>query len=276
MKTTRNRPPCLKKIYKGSFDFRIGATSYVYPDGYLPNIRRLGPHVDEIELLIFESQPPERLPDRPCVVEMAAMMRDLGLTYNIHLPLDLELGAVEGRVRQRAVDTIRYLVELVQPLSPSTYTLHLDGITPDAPREEVTAWQGRTRESLMRLIDHGIPGRSLSVETLGYPFNWVAGLIEELNLSVCLDLGHLLLQQADLESTFQNWRPRTVMIHLHGVRDGRDHLSLDQMERRYLTPVWKILACYRGVVSLEVFNFDALAGSLRFLEQVRWAFSGPT
>ncbi len=43
------------KSYKGSYQFRLGTTSFIYPDHYLPNVKMLGPYLNEIELLLFES-----------------------------------------------------------------------------------------------------------------------------------------------------------------------------------------------------------------------------
>ena len=47
--------PALSKSYKGLFPFKICTTSFIYPDHYIPNVKMLGPFVDEIELLVFES-----------------------------------------------------------------------------------------------------------------------------------------------------------------------------------------------------------------------------
>ena len=49
--------PTLPKSYKGLFPFKIGTTSYIYPDGYIPNVEALAPYLEEIELLLFESSP---------------------------------------------------------------------------------------------------------------------------------------------------------------------------------------------------------------------------
>ena len=41
---------------KGAFPFRIGATSYVLAADMLTNVRYLADRVDDIELLVFESE----------------------------------------------------------------------------------------------------------------------------------------------------------------------------------------------------------------------------
>ncbi|MCX7010033.1 MAG: hypothetical protein NTY53_22795 [Kiritimatiellaeota bacterium] len=36
--------------------FRVGVTSYVYPADILPNVERLAGRVDDVELVLFESE----------------------------------------------------------------------------------------------------------------------------------------------------------------------------------------------------------------------------
>src|SRR5688500_10667676 len=76
--------------------FRVGSTSYVYPDDLLPNVRKLaeGVDVDDIELILFEvDDGPNNLPGESVVEEMRQLARLYHLTYTVHLPLDLRLGA---------------------------------------------------------------------------------------------------------------------------------------------------------------------------------------
>ena len=42
--------------------FKLGTTSFIFPDHIIPNVRKLGAFFDEIELLVFESQPEDVLP----------------------------------------------------------------------------------------------------------------------------------------------------------------------------------------------------------------------
>ena len=49
--------PPLPKSYKGMFPFKIGTTSFIYPDNYVQNVNMLAPYLDEIELIFFESIP---------------------------------------------------------------------------------------------------------------------------------------------------------------------------------------------------------------------------
>jgi hypothetical protein len=105
----------LPKIYKGAFPFSIGTTSFIYPDGYVPNVETLGPYLDEIELLLLESTPENHLPDEEEISKLGLLAEQYQLTYNIHLPIDLYLGDENLTERNRAVDRLGRITKLVSP-----------------------------------------------------------------------------------------------------------------------------------------------------------------
>jgi sugar phosphate isomerase/epimerase len=110
----------------------------------------------------------------------------------------------------------------------------------------------------------GDPAR-IAVETLDYPPERVGELIAGLGLSVCLDVGHLLLQGRDPAAVAARFAPAVAIIHLHAAAGGRDHLALDRLPGPAATQVLELLAGFRGVVSLEVFAFEALRDSMEWL-----------
>lgn len=55
-------------------------------------------------------------------------------------------------------------------------------------------------------------------------------------------------------------------MHLHGVENGRDHLPLDRLTQPVADTVQRVLSEFKGIVSLEVFAFDALEASLDWLD----------
>jgi len=106
--------------------FRLGTTSFIFPDHIIPNVKKLGPVFDEIEILVFESMPKEVLPSKDDVKELLYLSQELDLTYNIHLPIDVSLTHDALKERQKAKDTIHKVIDLFAPLTPTTHTLHLD------------------------------------------------------------------------------------------------------------------------------------------------------
>jgi len=254
--------PQLPTSFKHRFPFILAATSFVYPDDYVPNVRRLGPFIDEIELLFCESG---ALPPQCTIQELAALAQEHDLSYNIHLPSDISIGHTASCQRDHAVAAILKVFGLAEPLSPSTFTLHIpwEGLSfAPGPAAE---WRQNIHQSLAKLIRAlGDPTR-ISIESLDYPLEWLAEVIDALGVGICMDIGHLLLHGHDVARFFNRFAPRVSIIHLHGVDNGRDHLPLGRLSKLFEDTVMGVLSGFKGIVSLEVFSFDALAASLNWL-----------
>jgi sugar phosphate isomerase/epimerase len=256
----------LPKSYKGVFPFKIGTTSFIYPDGYIPNVETLGPYLEEIELLLLESTPENHLPDKEEISKLGLLAEKYQLAYNIHLPIDLYLGDENMTRRNQAVESIVRISELVSPLSPSTCTLHLIYNSDPHNLEKVTRWQQYTYDSLSRLMESGINAADISIENLNYPFEWIETFISEFNFMVCLDFGHIFQYALDADIILDGYREKISIIHINGFEKNRDHISVDSLSRGQLGLVMNTLHAFRGTVSLEVFSFSDLTTSLDLLE----------
>jgi sugar phosphate isomerase/epimerase len=253
----------LKKSYKRRYTFRLAAPSFIYPDDYVPNVRRLAPFVDEIELLFFESG---QVPSRRLIQELASLARAHEVGYNVHLPSDVSIGHRSLRLRHRAVKTLLAFFERLAPLSPSTWTLHVSCEAPHASTEARRPWMDAVQASLIDLAAAvGDPAR-ISLETLDYPLEWLEDLIAELGVAVCMDLGHLLLRGQHPGLFFERFGPKISIMHLHAVENGRDHQALTKLKPPADEVVRQLLADFKGIISLEVFSFEALSVSLDWLE----------
>lgn len=259
--------PALPKSYKGIFPFKIGTTSFIYPDSYVQNVKMLAPYLDEIELIFFESAP-DSLPSRDEIKALLFLSNEYDISYNIHFPLDIFLGAKDGSIRHFAVETIKQIVGLTAPLAPSTFTLHLVYDETTMETEPLKNWQDRTYHCMNQLISSGINAKKISIETLNYPLEWIENILMDFNLSVCLDLGHLILYGLDLNDVFERYKNKTSIIHLHGADENRDHEALDLLSKSDLRTIYKILKQFTGIVSIEVFSYDHLNTSLKYLENV--------
>jgi len=253
--------------------FKLGTTSFIFPDHIVPNVKKLGPFFDEIELLVFESMPEDVLPSKEDVTTLLSLSQDLDLTYNIHLPTDVSLTHESLNKRQKARDTILKVIDLFTPLAPTTHTLHLD-MPPDfkndmGNQKKLKKWEEQARQSLDAVLSEISNPGTISIETLDYPFSCLESLVEELNLSVCIDAGHQIKYGHNLLKTFETHKVRTPIIHLHGVdfsdQKIKDHTSLDKLPPKYFRQIQTILEEFTGVVSLEVFNLENLNRSLTHL-----------
>ncbi len=263
--------PSLPKSCKGVYPFKLCTTSFIYPDHIIPNVKKLGPFVDEIEVLLFESAPAS-LPTKADIQELAALSKEFDVSYNIHLPLDISITADDPVLRRQAVQKILQIMEMTAILSPSTYTLHLPFEETDQTDATITHWQERAFQSLNDILSANVNARDISVETLDYPFEWAEPVVEALDTAVCLDLGHLMVYGYDGRKAFEKHAARTSIIHLHGVEKDKDHLALDRLAEDNVKMVMDILRRFEGVVSLEVFSYEKLAASMEFLARFASSF----
>ena len=171
----------MHRSYKKCYPFRLATTSFIYPAGYAENVRRLAPWVDEIELLLLER---DNLPEKKEILELQMLASALDLTYNVHLPMDISLGATDSAQRNQSVTALSRTIERVAPLSPTTHTIHLTYDEMGQSTACVTAWQARCIDSLHDLLQKTtiFPER-LSVETLDFNPQWLSKVVNALDLS---------------------------------------------------------------------------------------------
>jgi sugar phosphate isomerase/epimerase len=248
---------------KGRLPFTLSTTSFIYPESYANNVRRLGPLVDEIELLLFEKG---SLPAATEIKELSMLASDYNLSFNIHLPLDIHLTAESASQRAQAVEVLMQVFELTSPLAPSTHTLHLPYLPESQSENKIRDWQAIAIEGLNQLLNRGIKSNRISLETLDYPFSWLHPVISATNIPICLDVGHILCHGFNLREALRLFDNKIVIMHLHGVQKKVDHMALDQLDPEFIGPVLKMLYSFAGIVSLEVFSHDDLMGSLKFLQ----------
>jgi sugar phosphate isomerase/epimerase len=258
------------KNYRGRFPFKLATTSYIYPEEIVPNVVRLGPFFDEIELVLFESGRQDSIPDDSQInhlIELSLLHR---VGFNIHLPIDISLGDESEKVRASGVSVVRRVTQKTLRLNPSFYVLHLDPRNKNGREEmDVEAWRNDLAGSLQEILDDGMESKRMAIETLGYPFEWIEDMVKEFGFSICLDIGHILNHGYDLRHYLEAYLPKTSVIHLHGVHNGLDHLGIEALPEPDLDLILSTLHHYHGIVSIEVFSINALKNSLSILEE-KW------
>jgi sugar phosphate isomerase/epimerase len=70
----------------------------------------------------------------------------------------------------------------------------------------------------------------------------------------------------DVLEVFTKYAFKTSVLHLHGVENDRDHTTLVRLSEKLASTVLQVLKRFAGVVSIEVFSFENLDSSLKFLE----------
>ncbi len=261
-------PP--NRTFSGKYPFRIGCTSYVYPDDIVPNVEAMGPIVDDIEVVLFESGEHSNMPNAQVIERLGTLALQHDLSYTIHFPIDKKAGARDISERYCFVEQIRRIVEVCEPLHPFGYILHLEGVDFMSRQADIMTWRTAANEVCYHVaaIDGLDPAR-VCVENLGYPAEWHLEIVERYGFSLCCDIGHLWANAID------NWAqlcafylPRARVVHLHGVHNFRDHLSLAKTDRRSLEECIAQFEAYRGVVTLELFSASDTFESLNIMSEI--------
>ena len=249
-------------VVKNHYPWRLGATSCVLPADIMTNVRVLALLMDDVQLLFFESAAKSRLPQPLDVQVLRDLADEHGLTYTVHLPTDLALGAASKAERQEGIGEMLRLMAQLAPLRVLSFDLHLVR-EPDLSK---AAWLDNLAASLEELAGAlGDEKRLVGVENIEYPFGLVAPLVAEYGFGVCLDLGHLAHHGHDLEEGLA-LLPNASHLHYHGVRGGKDHQALNDAEQAGLLGRRLAEVGYDGVVTLEMYNLEKLEDSLALLD----------
>ncbi|OGJ89256.1 MAG: hypothetical protein A2268_10225 [Candidatus Raymondbacteria bacterium RifOxyA12_full_50_37] len=244
-------------LFKNIFPFSLSVPSYIYPAGIKENILLLKDMVDEIELVLFESYDASNIPTPSDIREFKDIATDAGIRFNVHLPLDADLAHPEEGPRRHALDTVNEIIHSTWPLDPTTYTLHIN----KPEKQEHAQWLDTVQESLMHVQ---CPSRLVSIENLNYDLIEIGPVIESMDFSVCMDIGHLIVDKYDIASFFNHFRDRLTTIHLHGVdENGKDHLPLNVLPEETLFTIGETILehDFKGTLSIEVFSYDHLMAS---------------
>jgi sugar phosphate isomerase/epimerase len=170
------------------------------------------------------------------VAQLATLREETGLGYTVHLPLwSTEPSTTLEPVREGSVRALVDIVERTLPLKPEVYVLHATGALaaefyrmdlPDLARQFVLRqFQAAAGQSLRAILDQtGIDSRRLAIETIEFPLDLTLELAEELDLSVCLDTGHVLAGFSGTLGFFETLEaclPRLAEVHLHDAPQWR-------------------------------------------------------
>ncbi len=255
---------------KNAFPFSLGCTSYVLPDEILPNIAFMADKVDDIELVLFESNEWSNLPDKEAVSSMQQIADKHDITYSVHFPIDCRAGADNEAERKRFFNRVTEIIRLTYKLPISGYLLHLEGLNDENDAEKVDFWRVVTGEFCVRLTETiTFDPQLLCIENLDYAPELHRQLIERHSFSHCIDLGHLWISGADWQDHMRQVIEKTRIIHLHGVAEGKDHRSLAvHAYKEQLQQLISILEKYSGVVTLEVFGENDTFSSLIYFEEL--------
>ena len=191
------------------------------------------------------------------IKELKELKDKHNLTYSVHLPLwSVELACPHPYIRNAGVNLTVDAINTMEALEPETYVLHATGalvaefLRMDLP-SIVNGFLARhmlkfSSEAIEQILSStGIHSRKIAIECIEFPFELMDDMIKKMDLSVCLDVGHILAGfsgKISIERFIDKYFDRISEIHLHDAYkkqngekyDIADHLPLGHGSLNYV------------------------------------------
>jgi len=185
----------------------------------------------------------------------------------VHAPqIDLSLVSTHKKIVEDSFEALKQAIRLTEILNGRVFTFHL-GSRPEFVSEnealEICA------SYLERLLDFAGGRLKLAIENLpykggayfGYPgklseVEKILALLPKLYMTV--DIGHCVKSNDNYQLFFQKYSKRVADIHLHNVKQNKDHIGFNQAGEvdllSFLNFIRKIN--YQGYLSFEINDED--------------------
>lgn len=246
----------------------VAAPSWVMPGSIYENCLFLEGKVDEVALLFFESASCLAYDSSDLPNELAS----LDLTYHVHLPLDLpwQKPSAVAEIILGLMDKVRFLGVHQAVLHPPVTTGKAAfSVTEASQALEVVAraWK-----------KHGLRCNDLLIENVeGAALVDLVPVIAELELGICIDIGHIIAYGHDALLDCADIFDRLCMVHLNAPADittpkGRSkHVSLTQLDEAGRHIARRVLQlCGEDCTFVyELFDWEQIEASIPVVEQLR-------
>ncbi len=192
---------------------------------------QLQPEVVEINANVCSIAP--QLVTEETLQALGHYQRQTGLQYTVHLPFKvIDISSPSEPVARASA---QYFGELIrsfdQHVRVENYVLHLTESQDRAVKHSsmpqgmkdrlLQTMQDRARRGVEYLLAICEPKR-LAIENLLEDYLFPFSVAEEFDTSICCDVGHLILQNAELLDVFGRYLPRIGELHYHDVMTVRD------------------------------------------------------
>jgi sugar phosphate isomerase/epimerase len=187
---------------------------------------------------------------KKAVDELVKIKQAERITYTVHLPLwAIEPASPNEFIRKASVQALADAVRLCEPIKPEAYVIHATGaLAAEFSRLEIPAlYKDYISNSMTNTAEKSIKElqqltnlnpKKIAVETVEFPFKFMRKMVDENDLSICFDTGHLLAGYPGnytVTEFLEENIDKIVDIHLHdgfhedkgkGIKIVRDHLPL--------------------------------------------------
>ncbi len=176
------------------------------------------------------------------------------IVFSLHLPFRyLDVSCPMERIRSASVESILDAIELAAELQPINYVVHLTGNIFSSYKsgldpliDEVMGYVEESLEKIAALVE---PHRILVENLPQIDFHYFMPVVERMGLSICQDIGHIVLQGGNYREFTRTYAPFIKEIHLHDV------------ERRYYGGGMQLLIDHQPI-GRGMLDFDLLFATL--------------
>lgn len=200
------------------------------------------------------------------------------LTYSVHLPFrGVEFSYPNIQVGYAYADLMIKIIERLENIYPEVYVIHPFGElgkkfgklgSGSFFIKYLSSFSTRVLEKI--LDDTKILPRRIAVENLKYPFDVLQNTIYELDLSVCMDAGHIVAGysgECTIKDFLYKYFDRIAEIHLHDAYNRstpgdvkiKDHMALGSGDLDYSWLINELnMLNYNKRIILEMEEEDAV------------------
>lgn len=254
--------------------FKFGTTSYILPADIITNVQDIKEYVSGIQLVLFELDEQSNLPNPIDISQLKYYKEKYNLEYFIHLPLSLNFSETNSVIRNKVIKYFEKYYVLGNEISAQYYISHLNinynsnnkNFIDNISQTELDLFYENISKTLLLLFNEYDIKNKFLVENLNYPIKYLDYFLYNLNINLCLDIGHIFFYAQDLNS-IENYKEKIKLIHLHDLNTNEsDHFELNNPTRINSAITFLKKINYDGYVILEVFQKDFFLNSLNFLK----------
>lgn len=223
----------------------IAAPSFIWPTTVGENCYCLQDYVQEVSIILFETQACLKYTEK----DLPQDLSELGLSYHIHLPLDLPWDCGAKHVMQ----LVDRLLKKTNYLSPWAYVLH--------PPQNISDFL----EFYELWLKYGYQGKEILLENIqNNDLLEFWSQILETDCKTCLDLGHIIAYEQQHILSYEKLWEKVSMLHAYGVKNTHHHSCLANLSPEGKHTFFHILSHLKknSVLVFEVFSPSNLKESL--------------
>ncbi len=221
----------------------------------------------------------------PAIIEeLVKIKEEENISFSVHLPLwAIEPAAFAPEIRKASVETFVNCINLTKPLDPICWVMHATGgltvefmnmnLPEFAHAIMIQQFTAHAAEAIKRTIElTGIEPKKLAIENIEYPFDIMYPIIQQLDVSICFDTGHLLAGFSGNMSVIEfleSYYDRIIEFHIHDGECPRiDHKTLG----KHKLPVRELLLRlkdknYQGPLVFELSHQESLE-SMEYIKKI--------